>query len=171
MTRNLQLRIENGERLRTLAREFRGQGDGKELRKRLRKELKGTGTRIVKAEKHAVRALPSKGQSARRGRPSLRATTARATQLRIRTSGPRAGVTVWVNPKRMGPGRANLPAYMEGVRPFQRWRHPVFGDADTWVTQRPRPWFYRTAARYEDDAQRGAARVIDSIAREIESRT
>lgn len=165
-----QLRIENGQRLAELARELRRFDDGKELRKELRRELKETGKRIVQAEKSAVRALPSKGQSARAGRRSLRGDIAKATALRIRTSGKRAGVAVWVNPKRMGPGRANLPGYLEGVRPFNRWRHPVHG-TDTWVTQRSRPWFYRTASRYEGDAQEAAARAIDAVARRIESRT
>lgn len=170
MARDLQLRIENGEALRRLARDFRRLEDGKELRKRLRRELKDAGDRIVKAEQRAVRRLPSKGQSARAGRRSLRASTARATQLRIRTSGRRAGAVVWVNPRRMPAGQQNLPAYMEGVRPFQRWRHPVFGDRDAWVTQAPKPWFYRAARPHERDAEQAAARVIGAIATEIANR-
>jgi hypothetical protein len=170
MAANLQLAIENGEQLRALVRDLRRLEDGKELRKRLRKELKGTGTRIVKAEKHAVRALPSKGQNARMGRPSTRREIARATQLRIRTNGPRAGVMVWVNPKKMPPGKGAVPGFMEGIAPYQRWRHPVFG-RDAWASQRPHPWFYRTAGRYGGEAQRAAERVINDIAREIESRT
>ena len=164
------LRIENGEALRRVARDIRQFEDGREMRKRLRAELKSAVTPIVQAEKRAVLALPSKGQSSRRGRRSLRRDIARATQARIRMSGPRAGALVWVNPRRMPPGKANLPGYLEGVRPFQRWRHPVFGDTDTWVTQQPRPWFYRTAARYENDVERAAVRAIESIATEIESR-
>jgi hypothetical protein len=169
MAADLQLSIENGERLRALVRDLRRWEDGKELRKRLRRELKGTGGRIVRAEKAAVRALPSKGQNARLGRPSTRREIARATQLRIRTNGPRAGVMVWVNPKRMPPGKGAVPGFMEGIRPYQRWRHPVFG-RDAWTTQRAHPWFYRTAGRYGGEAQRAAERVIDGIAREIESR-
>ena len=168
MAATLQLSIENGERLRALAREFRSREDGKQLRKELRKELKGTGTRILKAEKAAVRALPSKGQNARAGRPSTRRQVARATQLRIRMSGPRTGVMVWVNPGRMPAGKGSVPGYMEGVRPYQRWRHPVFG-RDAWTTQRATPWFYRTAGRYGGEAQRAAARAIDRFADRIEN--
>lgn len=168
MAATLELALENGEALRDLVRDLRRHSDGKQLRKRLRKELKGTGTRIVKAEKQAVRALPSKGQNARLGRPSTRRQVARATQLRVRTNGPTAGVMVWVNPKKMPPGKQSVPAYMEGVRPYQRWRHPVFG-REAWTTQRATPWFYRTAGRYGGEAQRAAQRVIDGIAREIEN--
>lgn len=170
MAATLQLAIENGDRLRALAREFRNHSDGKQLRKQLRKELKGTGTRILKAEKQAVRALPSKGQNARAGRPSTRRQVARATQLRIRMAGPRTGVMVWVNPGRMPAGKETVPGFMEGVRPYQRWRHPVFG-REVWTSQRAMPWFYRTAGRYGGDAQRAAGRAIDRFAREIENRT
>lgn len=165
------VRVEGAERIRALARTFREYEDGRELRRRLRVELKRSATRIQQAEQAAVMALPSKGESARRGRPSLRRSIARATQIRVRTSGARnAGVLVWVNPRRMPPGQGALPAYMEGLRPYHRWRHPVFGNSDVWVQQQARPWFYRTAARYELSAQRDAARAIDSIADEIESR-
>lgn len=168
MAATLEVSIENGERLRAIARELRQHSDGKRLRKELRKELKKTGTRIVKAEKQAVRALPSKNQNARAGRPSTRRQVARATQLRIRTVGRQAGVAVWVNPAKMPPGKRTVPGYMEGVRPYQRWRHPVFG-RDVWTTQRATPWFYRTAGRYGGEAQRAAARAIDRIADQIEN--
>jgi hypothetical protein len=170
MAATLQLAIENGDRLRDLVRETRRLEDGKVLRTQLRKELRRTGGRLLKEEKRAVRALPSKGQNARRGLPSTRRQVARATQLRVRTAGARAGVVVWVNPKKMPAGKQSVPGYMEGVRPYQRWRHPVFG-RDTWVTQRPTPWFYSTASRYGGEAQRAAVRAIDRYAREIESRS
>jgi hypothetical protein len=170
MAYGLQIRIENGDALRSVARAIRDQSDKKLLQKRLRKELRGVGREIVKAEKQAVRALPSKGQSARAGRKPLRRDIARATQLRIRTAGRNAGVAVWINPRTLGPGRANLPGYIEGVRPFQRWRHPTFGH-DPWVTQRPHPYFYRTAARHETRVQWAAIQVVNRMAREIESRT
>ncbi|MFC5187135.1 hypothetical protein [Actinomadura harenae] len=166
------LRIENGQRLRELARTFRQLEDGKVLRKALRAELKRTAVQLQRAEQKAVTALPSKAQNARLARMALRRRVSRATQIRIRMAGPRTGVMVWVNPRRMPAGQGNLPAYLEGLRPFSRWRHPVFGRAtDRWVTQRPHPWFYRTAYRYEGQAQRAAAQAINRLADEIESRT
>jgi len=164
------VRVEGAERLRALARTVRQYEDGRELRKQLRVALKRSAERVQRAEQAAVQALPSQGENARRGRPSLRRSIARATQVRVRTAGARAGVMVWVNPRRMPPGQHNLPAYMEGLRPFHRWRHPVYGNPDVWVSQRPRQWFYRTAARFETAAQRDAARAIDAIARDIERR-
>lgn len=171
MAATLEVAIENGDRLRDIARAYRRRSDGKDLRKRLRKELRKTGTRLLKEEKQAVRRLPSKGQNARAGRPSTRRQVARATQLRIRTSGPTAGVVVWVNPRRMPADKRTVPGYMEGVRPYRPWRHPVYGNTDVWVAQQPIPWFYRTGGRYGGEAQRAAARVIDRFASAIEHDT
>jgi len=170
MARDLQFRIQQGRELRDLSRRLRGLEDGREIAGRLRRELRRAARPMVPAVRAAVLALPSQGQNARRGRDSLRRSIARATQLQVQTSGTRPGVRVWVNPRRMPEGQANLPAYMEGIRPFHRWRHPVYGDEDTWVTQPSRPFFYRAVRPLEDGVAEAGARVMDEIAREIEGR-
>jgi hypothetical protein len=170
MPRDLQFRIEDGQALREMIRDLRELEDGRELAKRLRRGLRQAAKPMVPAVRRSVLALPSRGLNARRGRDSLRRSVAKATQIRAKTSGSRPYVAVWVNPKRMPEGQANLPAYLEGIRPFQRWRHPVYGDGDTWVTQPPKPYFYRAIRPLEDGVAEEGRRVMNEIAAEIAGR-
>lgn len=162
---DVQVRAED---LTQLVRALRRIEDGKDLRKRLRQDIRDAAKPMIPAIRSKVRSLPSKGESKRRGRPQLRASIARATRLQIQMSGRWAGVTVRVDPKKMPPGMHNLPAYLEGMEPFGRWRHPVFG-RDVYVGQRPKPYFYAIANRYVEPVQRATAEALDSIRRQIES--
>lgn len=148
-----------------LARDLRAMEDGRELNDELRKELGSVAAGGVRAVRASIRAIPSKGQSARMGRRSLRAEMARAVEGKVRTT-RRPGLIVWVNPARMPPGKKNLPAYMEGAPPFQRWRKPTFGHSP-WRTQAPRPYFDRAVRPIADDAQRAGEAALDYIANKI----
>lgn len=76
------------------------------------------------------------------GGGGLRASIAGA--LQTRPSG--SGVTVTVNVGGLG-SRRNLPALIDGQG---RWRHPVLGNYNAWVSQYASPtgWFTRTAERH-----------------------
>lgn len=163
------LRVQGAEQLRALAKDLRKKEEGREIRKGIVRDLKAVANDVVRAEKAAVLALPSHEENARRGRRPLRRRFATATQARVRTSGKDAGVSVLVNPKRMPEGQQNLPAYWNKERGFERLRHPVFGDDDTWVQdQHVTPWFYETARPYENVAQRRLIGVLDAAARDLE---
>lgn len=153
--------------LADLARDLRALEDGRELNDELRDELRKIVAPAVRSVRSSIRAIPSKGQSAAMGRRSLRAEMARAVEGKVRTT-RRPGLIVRVNPRRMGPGRHNLPAYMEGDRPYHRWRHPVFGNTDVWRTQAPHPYFARAVRGVPDDAEDAARRTVDYIADRIE---
>lgn len=153
-----------------LARSLRRLENGKELRKQLRRDITKEVKPMVPAVRSRVKALPSKGESRRRGRPGLRASTAKATRLQAQMSGRFAGVTVRVDPKKMPSGMHNLPAYLEGREPFQRWRSPNFGRrSDSWKTQPAHPYFYAIARRYEPVAARAVEAAVDSIRRQIQA--
>src|SRR5688572_29603057 len=100
------LRVEGAERIRALSKDLRRLelDERKEIRQRIVRQLKEVADEIVRAERAAVRALPSKGENARRRRWSLRAKTATATVSRVRTTMREAGVSVVINPKRMPAG-------------------------------------------------------------------
>lgn len=153
-------------------RALRGMEDGKEIRKAMRRNIASAAKPMVPAIRAKVKSLPSKGLKGSRQRqaqPGLRASVARAVRLQVQMSGRFAGVTVRVDPKKMPPGMRNLPGYLEGTAPFQRWRHPVFGDADRYVSQQPRPYFYAIADRYEEPVRRAVADVVDTIQNQINS--
>lgn len=167
--RNL-LSVSGQRELARLAADIRALEDGRALDRELRKEFAKLGDPAVQAVRASIRSIPSKGQSARRGRRSLRSEMARAAEHKVRTT-RRPGLIVWVNPRRMPPGKQNLPGYMDGAPPFTRWRHPVFAGPNKrtpWVTQRPHPYFDRAIRSVPDKAERGAAAAIDYIANRIE---
>jgi hypothetical protein len=130
------------------------------------RELRAIANETRDAERRAVLALPSKGESERRGRRPLRRRFATATVTQIRT-GKDASVSVLLNPDKMPPGQQNLPAYFNREPGYERLRHPVFG-TDTYVGQDVHPWFYETARRAEHDAQLRLIGVIDRAADRLE---
>lgn len=152
-----------------LNRSLRGLENGKELRKQLRKDITKAAKPMVPAIRSKVKSLPSQGQSEGRERPGLRMSIAKATRLQVQMSGRYAGVTVRVDPKKMPPGMHNLPGYLEGAAPFERWRHPVYGNTDAWVTQRPHPYFYAIATHAEPRIKAAVGEAVESIRRQIES--
>ncbi|WP_242890279.1 hypothetical protein [Actinomadura litoris] len=161
------LSVEGADQLRAVSRDLRKHGQGTAVRRRMVGELKKGANDLVRAERAAVLALPSKGQNARRGRRSLRRSVATATVSTVRTVAKDPRVSVRIDPSRMPEGQANLPAYMNAERRFERWRHPVFGTRK-YVTQRATPWFYATARPLEESLQRRMVDVISGVAQEIE---
>lgn len=47
------------------------------------------------------------------------------------------------------------------------WRHPVFGDRDTWVSQRGSQWFSRAMVQSRPEMERAADRALDRAIRRI----
>jgi hypothetical protein len=92
---------------------------------------------------------------------------ARSVTVKVRTSGKRAGVALFMNPRRMADGTKSLPAYFEATPRYERLRHPVFG-TDVWVTQRPHPYFTRTVRAADRQLLRAADAIIDRTRKEVE---
>lgn len=148
-------------------RSLRGVENGKALRTQLRKNVRRGLAPAVPAIRSKVKSLPSKGETRRRGRPGLRRSTARATRLQVSLSARQAIVTLRVDPKKMPKGQHNLPAYLNGNAPFERWRHKVFG-RDEWVTQPAHPYFDAVIRRYQPAAVRAVEDALNHIKGEIE---
>jgi hypothetical protein len=170
MARDLSVEIVGAGELRDLSRALRKQADGRERTKELRRGLRDVGKPLVPAIRSRIRAMPSRGESRRRGRKSLRAEMARSVTLQVRTSGTRAGVSVFMSPKKMPDGKRALPGYFEQVPGKTRLRHPVFGDRETWVTQSvpAAGYFTHTIRPAEEQAVQAARKVVDRTARRIE---
>lgn len=157
--------------LRMLSRDLRRIAGGKERAKVLRKELREIAKPIVPLVRAAIRAIPSKGQSAarRRPKPSLRRLLARSVTLQVRPTGRRAGVSVFMNPRRMPDGTKSLASYFEGTPRYSRLRHPVMGNRQVWVNQRAHPYFSRTVGASQAQAKAAMDRVVEATIREVES--
>jgi hypothetical protein len=89
----------------------------------------------------------------------LRATIARAIQLKITLNGPRTGVRLRVDTTQLPAEQGKLPGYLDSG---QGWRHPIFG-TDVWVTQKGKPWWGVTIDKHVDEIrQRISAAVKDT---------
>lgn len=59
------------------------------------------------------------------------------------------------------------------ARPYENqgkagsFRHPVFGDRETWVTQPARPFFYEVAKPWAKDIDADIGKVVDRVTRDI----
>lgn len=111
-----------------------------------------------------VMATPSKRQTARRGRRSLRRSIASATQVSKKRNGDASTMTVEVNPRAMPEGEGGLPTLMEGL---ETWHHPVFGHSPI-VYQSPHPYFAPAVAGAEKEAVAVGNHGIDTIADDLE---
>lgn len=153
--------VRTGRDLTRIAAELRRM-DNPELKKRFRQELRAAGKPMVPKVRQAIRDIPSKrGYSA----DGLRGRMAKAVKLEVRTTGKQAGVRLRVDGRRMPAGQKALQSYMEGVR--KPWRHPVYGNRDAWVSQPPKPYFYRTVEPMGLSAQRNIQRAAERVADDL----
>lgn len=174
------LTVTGQEEYRRLARDLRSPALPREMREELRRELLKVGRGGARDVRAAVLATPSKGQSARRGRRSLRRKIASSVEVKVRNT-DRPGVIIWENPARMPPREGSLIAYYEGIG---KWRHPTFGEwsrartrmpdgsirtgKSRAIAQRGHPTFYRTLDRIGPQLEAAGDRVLDTIANRIE---
>lgn len=141
---------------------------------KIKAELKGPVEEAERKVKAKIASIPSHTiERGRRGgqRTSLRRSMIRATKSGVGNKGTVRDIIggfVWVDAHDMPSGQENLPAYMEGIRRYTRWRHMIFGNEESWMTQRAHPYFRRTVRPYEAKGIVVAEKVIDQVKREFE---
>jgi hypothetical protein len=135
--------------------------DSPELKKRFRKELRAAAAPLVPKVRSSIRSIPSnRGYSP----DGLRGALAKAVKLEVKTAGRQAGVAIRVDGRKMPSHMKSLPSMAEGKK---RWRHPVFGNREVWVTQTPHPYFYSALRVAGPASRRAVSRVLDGISRDI----
>ncbi|HEY6116223.1 MAG TPA: hypothetical protein VI172_09720 [Candidatus Dormibacteraeota bacterium] len=152
--------MRTGDDLRRISREL-NRMDNQEVKKRFRKELRATAQPFVPLVRNSIKSIPSKRPYTAEG---LRGQLAKATRIEVRTVGRDAGVAIRVDGRKMPSKMKALPKGMEGTK---RWRHPVFGNREVWVNQAPHPYFFHVVRPAAVAGRRAAARVVDSITRDI----
>jgi hypothetical protein len=133
--------------------------DGRQIRRNLASELRGMQAPLVRKVKLAWRSAPSR-QSRRRG-AGLRSELARVTRGEVRLTGREAGIRIRTDGRRMSAGRKSLPQYAEGTK--RPWRHQVFGDDDTFVSQSPFPRFYAAVRPDQNQARRRVETAVRDV--------
>jgi hypothetical protein len=131
----------------------------KGMRRKLNKGLREAVKPTLQHARSAVMRFPSHGTH----HTGLR--RAVANSLAITAAGGR--VAIQIRHSKLPEGKENLPNRMEGIG--GPWRHPVFGDRETWVTQPSYPWFYPTMRADRPQVEKSINEVIDAIAKELEN--
>lgn len=152
--------MRTGDDLRRISRELNRMGEA-EIKKRFRKELRGVAQPFVPLVRNSIKSIPSKRPYSADG---LRGRLSKATRVEVRTVGRDAGVAIRVDGRKMPSKMKALPKGMEGTK---RWRHPVFGNREVWVTQQGHPYFFKVVRPAAAAGRRAASRVVDSITRDI----
>ncbi|MFF5988137.1 hypothetical protein [Prauserella flavalba] len=182
--------IRGTDEFRRTAAKLKAAGNG-QLSKRMAKEMRAAAQPAVRDAQTAVKAIKSAstrgggGQQRREyalsrkrkrterakkaafeGR-GLRSSVARAVGTQVRSGGRSASVRIRVNSRQLPPDQQQLPGYMN----TGSWRHPVFGNRNTWVAQtaRPKEWFDRPMRKHGVRIRRRAVQVVGDIKREITS--
>lgn len=149
------------------------EGGGKELKKQLAREMRAVGDQVVNAEKSAVGRTKIKGVKSggsvrhKRGGSTgsgtgIRGPVAASIKRRNRLSGRVVGVEVRAAGGGLPWKRAALAVSLG------KWRHPVFGDRDTWVTQVAFPpgFFWKTRDEMKPDIQRQIRALAEKYMKE-----
>lgn len=156
----MQVTLRDAGDLRAAVRDLRKALNGKQLRKELSRGIRDELKFLVPKLRAAYRSAPSRTG----GRGRLRRALARAVKVEVKLSGRQAGARVRVDGRKMPDGQGSLPAMWED---YARWRHPVWGDRDVWVTQEPHPVFDRTVRPYRGRVRRRIEQIAEEILRRI----
>ena len=144
-------------------RELKNAEGGKVVLRKMTKEFRRQGKPVLDSVKRGALGTPSKGQNARRGRPSLRRSLSKAAVLQIKTAKD-AVMIVKISGKKMPSGMQGLPPYIEGQN--ATLRHPTFGH-DPWVRQVPHPFFFNAVEPHRPRLHEGVNNVLNEIAEEF----
>lgn len=159
----IRVRVKGHEKFGRLARRFRAAADG-QLRSDLNAELLRASPPVVAKTRARVLGaafpvVPGDGGSEPTG---FRARLAAATGTEPLGNGVRFrvdGATVGERGHRL--------AMLSDTELAPRWRHPVFGNREAWVTQRGQPWFFSSIRPEEPRFRRGVETAMDKTARRI----
>lgn len=126
------------------------------LPRQLRGEMRDAVKPSVAEAKEKVRTMPVAGHS---GTTGLRREVARGVKIQAGLSG-RRGAHLRVVTAMTRPDAEIIP---RGLDRAAGWRHPVFGNRDNWVVQRPqRPgWFLETLSDARDPIEMALTHVLE----------
>lgn len=167
---------------RKLGQRFRRAGNGTDLRRALTRRLRAEAKTALDDTKRAVLAVQSRGVKGgghlrreaayRLNRPKgriggfgLRQTVARSLKTRVKYSGYTVGVRVHSDTSVLTNRQRRLPYYLDGQG---RWRHPVYGHRDRWVTQLGQPYFYVTLNRHATGMREAITTAVNDTLKELQ---
>lgn len=139
-----------------------------ELKKALRKQIMIATKPIVEDVKQAALAIPGTreagtGRKKRGETLGLRASLANAAKADFNGTGRGAVSHIRISTTKFmaASGRPRtLPYYVEGRRK-RKWRHPVYGNKEKWVEQRPHPFLMVTVLKHKEEFINSVSKAVD----------
>jgi hypothetical protein len=129
------------------------------LAKSIRKNIREAARPAVADVRRTVLETPTKGTRTF----GVRRAIAQGVGVRISAARGGGGVNVAASGRRLPANRKPMVKLLNR----ERWRHPVFGDRDTWAQQSGRPYFGSVLWRYRDDIRDAVQRALDEAASNI----
>jgi hypothetical protein len=129
------------------------------MRKQLR-EIGQQATEDIKAE--LAKSSPDGGPDTGRNRSLLAAATRVSISFGVRS----AGAKITTSPSKLPAEHKSLLS----VYNMHEFRHPVFGDKDTWQSQQGRPYFYGPVKKNLSDVAARMGEAIDDAMKAIGAR-
>lgn len=160
-----QLRTETHQGLAALVRALREEEDGKQLRKELARNMREALKPGASMAKSAAMSIPAAGAG---GSPGLRSAIAKKIRPEVKLGGRWSGARIKAFKTPGLRGFANAP---KRTNRAGGWRHPVFGDRETWVTQHGKEkWFDRALEGHANQYRDAVLQAMDDMARRIATR-
>lgn len=185
----MEVTTNGGSDFAALASKFRAAGkDGAAIRKALTKTIQTHLARITDEQKSAIMAWKTGGVTGRGGHRrkafteakarrkleaghktrarkthSLRSYIKGAIKSRVAYTGYKLGAKVYVEPSALPPSQRKLPKHVDSLR----WRHPVWGHRDRWVTQHGTPYFSGPIKRHREQVRRDVQAAVDQVMRTL----
>lgn len=166
------INVQGARGLGDLARDLRQTAEGRQTMTELKRGLREVAKPVIPVIRANIMAIPSQGENAQRGVMPLRRRLSRAVTLQVRTSGRKAGVHIFMNPRKMEDGYKSIPAYMEGTPGYARWRRKVYprpGRSPVWVNQRANSYMTPAIRPMEAELRRRIEAVMNRIASDLEN--
>lgn len=161
----IQMKVTGRRQIKTLARRFREAADG-QLQRDLNAELVRAAPPVLARTRSTVQgaAFPVAPPAGGSDGTAFRAGLAAATEAVPLSN----GVRFRVDGAAVGRGsRGHRLAMLSDTELAPRWRHPVHGNRERWVTQLGMPWFFSSIRPEEPRFASGVGQAMDKTIRRI----
>lgn len=155
------------EGLDAVVRAIRAEEDGKQLRKELAKNLRTELKPAAALAKSGIMSMGSSGPG--HPAPGLRSAIARKIRPEVKLGGNWSGARIKAFKT---PNLRGFPNAPKRTNRTAGWRHPVFGNTETWVTQHGKDhWFDNAMEGHGDEYRQVIHDALEAMAQRIADRS
>lgn len=155
----------SAEGIRALGDALKAEEDGRALRRELARDMRNALKPYAALAKSSIMSMRSAGLGSS---PRLRSSIAKKIRPEVKLGGMWTGARVKAFKTR---NVRNFPNAPKRTNRASGWRHPVFGDRETWVDQTGKiDWFDRSFTGSGPQARQAVHDAMENMARRIAAR-